>query len=749
MSETLVAILLVTSSAKGSSLVYRWPPAPQSSPRLARPRPTHDMISFQADNPWRASNASDARPSESPVYQDARTRGEDDGYLWKRPNTLRNRSLSTSHSRSRPASRRQSPSKDTGDAYSLDRAEDASPDDEYDSVLGYSAEFLATLLCPQSAMCHQKFELMVDDLAFIGHPVCAEPSGEWRFKQEKAKLAPRGRVSKKGDSPLITDKSLTPEKTSAAKHLPESSWLQTFHFVLVLDRPDPASSASGDKWKYFDTIYEQIAFTVTAVLYQEQVLHNFVEAECETLGTLKDDYVSRGQPFACYMMEALKVSSFAPAMKAIYEAIKEGSIARVTIHNLPVELQLPPHLDALLHIDDDCDGDIMDREDEYGMPNAWGLDMSFARRLPTLTPWKSLLRMDDEHGYDLELRLRSPQLTAEDRELAEQLLRFLELASITLSLADMASLLDWDLESQVYPTVRWLVHHRRAKLVDIVHPGLKTIFAVPQKLSAPLSALTAEFAHAFANSPVPPLPKLLSLISMATHQLGAHHFYATVVPGKEQLPLYHDVVLWLLRRDLLLTVHLRIRIVATEELKERVRREWEAAQAHRARAQGRARGEPRSVGGEMASGSSPAANWFSMSPKSARRHTRELSAARRAGAGTPPNLAERVREEDEEDWGSEDTEDVRWEDWYHGEEANLYASMISDPARATPLERRWLAAMSEGKDASIARRFEQINQYFDGKCTDDEILFRAEISRKQLREVLHHYEEFLETFLHP
>jgi hypothetical protein len=95
--------------------------------------------------------------------------------------------------------------------------------------------------------------------------------------------------------------------------------------------------------------------------------------------------------------------------------------------------------------------------------------------------------------------------------------------------------------------------------------------------------------------------------------------------------------------------------------------------------------------------------------------------------------------------------------------------------------------MSEGKDSLVAKRFEQyvgeiflqrsvvrlisfvlarINQYFDGKRTDDEILHRAEISRRQLREVLHHYEEYvshefhhdeahpepsmqLQTFLHP
>jgi len=52
----------------------------------------------------------------------------------------------------------------------------------------------------------------------------------------------------------------------------------------------------------------------------------------------------------------------------------------------------------------------------------------------------------------------------------------------------MANLLDWDLETQIYPTVRWLVHHRRAKVVDTVHAGLKTIFTIPPKFDAPYVA---------------------------------------------------------------------------------------------------------------------------------------------------------------------------------------------------------------------------------------------------------------------
>lgn len=55
----------------------------------------------------------------------------------------------------------------------------------------------------------------------------------------------------------------------------------------------------------------------------------------------------------------------------------------------------------------------------------------------------------------------------------------------------MAHSLDWDLETQVYPTVRWLVEHRKAKVVDTVHPDLKTVFVLPSKLAKPYADFPA------------------------------------------------------------------------------------------------------------------------------------------------------------------------------------------------------------------------------------------------------------------
>jgi hypothetical protein len=145
-----------------------------------------------------------------------------------------------------------------------------------------------------------------------------------------------------------------------------------------------------------------------------------------------------------YMDEALSVSSIAPAMKTLYESIKSRSLAHLTIHNLPLELQLPPHLDTLLHSTDDEEfaehGDMGSR-DGIG---TWGRDFSVAWRLPALEPWKSLLLLSSPDGpgcewMDVYAAIRGTNVREEDKLLAEQLIKFLETVDVTLSFVSYAA----------------------------------------------------------------------------------------------------------------------------------------------------------------------------------------------------------------------------------------------------------------------------------------------------------------------
>jgi len=216
--------------------------------------------------------------------------------------------------------------------------------------------------------------------------------------------------------------------------------------------------------------------------------------------------------------------------------------------------------------------------------------------------------------------------------------------------------------------------------------------------------------------------------------------------------MYHDVVVWMLKRDMLVTLHLRIRIVATVELKCRIkeqRREMKIAQKlSKNNPSGKLQAD--SVRDAQSSNGSPRNPFYLV--RNPLRFARRISSNESGHSeiselnfqeedlidrlDDPGESANSNSEPDENDSGWDTTED------------HVGPSMINDPGKATPMQRRWLSAMSEGIEPAIAKRFERINQYFDGKRSDDEILYRADISRRQLREVLHHYDEYLQTFLH-
>jgi hypothetical protein len=230
-----------------------------------------------------------------------------------------------------------------------------------------------------------------------------------------------------------------------------------------------------------------------------------------------------------------------------------------------------------------------------------------------------------------------------------------------------------------------------------------------------LSTLTTEFEASFTHPAIPSLPKILSTISTSLSKQSDNHFFATVVQSKELIPLYHDVVLWMLKRDLLITLHLRIRVVATQELKMRVKMARERALAERWRNIGHRKREHRQLKEQDdvpqdARESPPDASWMSMSPKSARRHTHSKSYAPESEITADSVIIQSSDDDEGDDEANREDEDdeVGWD----ARDDDLLPSMINDPGRANPLQRRWLSAMSVGKDAAVARRFEQCVQAF-------------------------------------
>jgi hypothetical protein len=191
----------------------------------------------------------------------------------------------------------------------------------YDSYLGYEETFLAQLLSPRPDGCHRKFELVVDDIAFVGHPVCVGADGRWdTAPQGDGPVAdepsgPRGRAgaprsaASRASSPAGLGRMSAAAQaglaaggsSSASSSSSNSRGVSAFHLVLVLDRPDPtAGTPQLDISAWCRLYHDAVAFKLTAALWEEERRDSYVSRESARLAALKETARDRGGccPFA-------------------------------------------------------------------------------------------------------------------------------------------------------------------------------------------------------------------------------------------------------------------------------------------------------------------------------------------------------------------------------------------------------------------------------------------------------------------
>lgn len=181
--------------------------------------------------------------------------------------------------------------------------------------------------------------------------------------------------------------------------------------------------------------------------------------------------------------------------------------------------------------------------------------------------------------------------------------------------------------------------------------------------------------------------------------------------------MFHEVVRWMLQRDLLVTLHLRVRIVVPASLKAMVRRRREELRENRWHAgvddafrTRRRRTRTDSGGSEGDFGLFDEPPWY----------TRRAPGSQHNGSSVrdviePPILEEGIeldeeidgKEEEEESTDESEAASRREEEEEEEEEDDNETSILADPGRATAAQRRWLQAMSEGKDELVTRRFDQ------------------------------------------
>ncbi|KAF8321714.1 hypothetical protein DL93DRAFT_2224050 [Clavulina sp. PMI_390] len=769
-SPDLIAVLLVTASTSGANLIFRWPPKPRHPKRFVRPQPLHvgeESASVPAqmliDSAYGSSHNLSNEAAEELLSRMNKDYGidiyNDDDYLWHRSRVApvltddtggMNESsdgearLDTSDSTnvitgaasgSDSGNLRTNASRASREA-TQNQKRGPSSQKEYDELLGYDAGFLAELLSPLPSMCHQKFELVVDELAFIGHPVHAKVDGSWDFIELNGESAhggapgsafgeeaddERGRahgrpgpaapraVSQQpkqnfqltpddgmdGDTEeaprrpslgqsrtAIPATSLKPSHASIAStspahrramSKPQPVQLESFHLILVLDRPDPSSLASTDLDRYIDAYYTQFAFKFTAAMLYEQATSNFIAQESHDLLALRDKCLStKSSPpqsykeFNKFFDRALRESSLAGAIRTAYTAVVSSSICQVMVNSVPVNIQLPPgHLD-LLKV-----GNAQSRnplaysqgwaelgQDDYEEAGDEQLEdeLRFGWKVPPLRPWKTVAVLDHSiKPTDIAVAGRRAMIGPSRMSPIDTLPRFLAAASPTMTLFAIAQSMKVDLETELYSLVRLLVYNRKAKILDVVR--MVNVYTIPSSFPRPLYELTEQFATEFPN--LSPLPVLLSAISLS-HRTFASIAASAPVSASSGDPLsaletyatspqrsdFLRVLIWMLTHDLLIMLHVRVRIYVTKDIKvsalQAQRSDKERRAARKARKQARrASGSHLSISTHIPtktqSSSSLRVSRSPIAPPRSRSHTSLQSDARSRSLSQPPH----------------------------------------------------------------------------------------------------------------
>jgi hypothetical protein len=454
----------------------------------------------------------------------------------------------------------------------------------YQQYLGYDCELLASLLAPKRELCHQKFELVIDDLAFVGHPVCIDKDGRWDPESPNVEqVDTRGRgLARKGE----TQDADTQAPSVRASSSPQ---MTLFHFVLVLDRPDPSPDLPAlDLTSWLQIFYDNVAFKMTAALFAEEVRHSYVSRECEKIGQLRERCMDDGQSYGSFLTLAVHTSSLARCLEQVHSSISLSSNAFVTINDsIDAHLQLPPLIHNPVRLMKMADIETpIDLNDPLF---ASGKNAATVRLLaendgvlyeelnrttgPFLMPWKTLLILRDDHQHVAVRRDAGQDEGHEDGSMASLptdkgveawAQKFTSLLKPTLegvpTLADMADLLDWDIEEDVYPMVRHLIYYREARVVDV--PRIQNYYAVsPLFELVNLSRLSTSWSIRFHA--LPPLPAFLASLSSALRP------FSTLVRRRDQRNICLEALIWLLKHDVICQMHVRLRLIASEACKIR------------------------------------------------------------------------------------------------------------------------------------------------------------------------------------
>lgn len=600
---------------------------------------------------------------------------------------------------------------------------------EYHNYLGFDMELLASILIPRENQCFQRFELAVDDLIFLGHPVHHQHEHEIRSKAQET----------------------------------------TFNVVMVFDRANMFPEITSVDTGTWLSLYYTILFKITAVFSAEEARSGLITEQSHTLSQLREECMQNDVVFSEFVQKCLESASAACLLKDVYRLlarVRRNSL--LSYGPLSLYIKLPPllkhphraekakdmqhtidmHDPIVLRGDKPEPGDLsyMQRSFNLSQLTPDGLLHTWASSTgPLLRPWQTLLLPEEafsstqgETAYD-SVRMLVPH--------------FKPTLSGSRTFGQIADMLGWDLYKDLYPLVRYLIYYGEARVVDV--PRIQSIYIVDPTFDMEmLSDLSDRWADTFPA--MPPLPWFMDALSSELRPFTSHC---------RRLPPDHrplDLLVWLIRHSVIVQTHVHLRLVITvqDQLKamelQRQRRE-----TRKSRDNGESESDSENLidtlRGQIQQGLQEPER--PVPDSKARRSHRRTSSATSSTSSNEEWMHSRLPHEHgmdhrparlhlnlEEDLTAESDEEYQTDELPN---RALCPVLIPEPARANRTESEWIAAMLSDKHPWYTRWLIRLFPYLNGKHTVEEIVMRENLRRRDLKLILLEFEANLLHLYHP
>ncbi|KAL2043632.1 hypothetical protein N7G274_003939 [Stereocaulon virgatum] len=543
----LVAILLVVKTTDEPFIAFHYPPRPGEDNSLFKGifRNNGEESTSSSDDESQDSAAEAPEPNRAEVVQkgDSPPDVDDNGYA--------------------------SPEKNNGFVQNGSQQ-------LWNDLFGSHAGLLARFLCP-AVSCHKKrFEVGLHDSVFIGWPVFSRPGGTWRKARKPRRSSSRSKTTaektkrrpKELGENRLQSISGTDDSDASRSAFPVESQSEGDQDMGLQDEQDTLSSVSRTKLKgvnkpsdattvtpkeerplvMFNVVcvlrpppleyhirvkemYDNVVKKLGKALRWEQMHSNFVARETALIASLTEPMNNLGgpkPPLSILYHDLITQSNLAKGISTLYNSIASSRIAHVS---------LTPFSSLSLQIPIASSISVLPTPLEAQLPGLW---LTTANSMPTdddahtsqLGSHFTLLLLSDMHSI-------LSDITAAASPIAKPLTHYLRVTSPWKSFSQISQSSGIPL-SDIQFLASHLIYWRRARAIPPLHQR-DTYIVSPNADMRKLASATSAFAKAFPA--LPPLPKILSLLSSAPRP------YANLMPSKDHKPAYMDILAWLMREN--------------------------------------------------------------------------------------------------------------------------------------------------------------------------------------------------------